>query len=115
MLVWQASQEVEEVACNSDEEPLRKVPAQARKELKRIRVDTLAGMAVSNLVAFSIILTTARKSPDCGRQPSDAGSDQRLPASDLSLRVGLAGSADLLIRAATEFFILPTKERVASH
>lgn len=59
LFVWQASQEVEEVNTNRDEQPLRKDPSQAREQLGRIRADTLAGMAASNAVAFFIILTTA--------------------------------------------------------
>ena len=67
LFVWQASQEVEEVACNPGEEPLRQDPTQARKQLRRIRIDTLSGMAVSNLVAFAIMLTTAVTLRSAGR------------------------------------------------
>lgn len=59
LFVWQASQEVEEVTTNRDERPLKEAPQQAREQLGRIRVDTLTGMAVSNVVAFFIILTAA--------------------------------------------------------
>jgi Mn2+/Fe2+ NRAMP family transporter len=59
LFVWQASQEVEEVNTNREEQPLQKDPRQARQQLGRIRADTLAGMAASNAVAFFIILTTA--------------------------------------------------------
>jgi len=59
LFFWQASQEVEEVACNPGEEALKQAPSQARTQLGRIRIDTYVGMAISNLVAFFIILTTA--------------------------------------------------------
>ena len=59
LFFWQASQEVEEVACNPGEEALKQAPHQARGQLGRIRLDTYVGMALSNVVAFFIILTTA--------------------------------------------------------
>ncbi len=59
LLFWQSSQEVEEIDNSEDEQPLRKNPAEAKKELKRIRIDTFAGMAVSNIVAIAIIMSTA--------------------------------------------------------
>ena len=59
LFFWQASQEVEEVRNNHGEKPLKRAPSQAQEQLKRIRVDTYLGMALSNLVAFFIILTAA--------------------------------------------------------
>ena len=59
LFFWQASQEVEEVKRNPGEEALKQAPQQARSQLGRIRLDTYVGMALSNLVAFFIILTTA--------------------------------------------------------
>lgn len=59
LFFWQASQEAEEVQARPEEKCLREDPSQARKQLTRIRVDTYAGMAASNLVAFFIMLTTA--------------------------------------------------------
>ena len=59
LFFWQASQEAEEVQVRCEEKPLRHAPAQADKQLRRIRIDTYAGMAVSNVVAFFIILTAA--------------------------------------------------------
>jgi NRAMP (natural resistance-associated macrophage protein)-like metal ion transporter len=59
LFIWQASQEVEEVRNNRGEKALNRAPAQAERQLGRIRTDTYVGMAVSNLVAFFIILTTA--------------------------------------------------------
>lgn len=59
LFFWQSSQEVEEIANHKGAKPLLEAPRQAPRELHRIRVDTFAGMAVSNLVAFAIILSTA--------------------------------------------------------
>jgi NRAMP (natural resistance-associated macrophage protein)-like metal ion transporter len=59
LFFWQSAQEVEEVAQDDEAEPLKKEPWQARRELRRIRLDTLFGMAVSNLVAVAIIIATA--------------------------------------------------------
>ncbi len=59
LFFWQASQEVEEVKNNRGEKPLKQAGGQAPAQLGRIRVDTYLGMALSNIVAFFIILTTA--------------------------------------------------------
>lgn len=59
LFFWQASEEAEEVGNHDDREPLKCAPEQGKSELKRIELDTLAGMAASNLVALAIILTTA--------------------------------------------------------
>jgi NRAMP (natural resistance-associated macrophage protein)-like metal ion transporter len=59
LFFWQASQEAEEVQVRPEDKPLRHAPAQAPRQLRRIRIDTYAGMAVSNAVAFFIMLTAA--------------------------------------------------------
>jgi Mn2+/Fe2+ NRAMP family transporter len=59
LFFWQASQEVEEVKNHRGEKPLKRAPHQAVAQLGRIRLDTYLGMALSNIVAFFIILTTA--------------------------------------------------------
>ena len=59
LFFWQASQEVEEVKKNRGEKALKRAPRQAVAQLGRIHVDTYLGMALSNIVAFFIILTTA--------------------------------------------------------
>jgi NRAMP (natural resistance-associated macrophage protein)-like metal ion transporter len=59
LFFWQAGQEVEDVKERDGAEPLSHAPSQAPEELKRIRLDTYLGMGLSNLVALSIILTTA--------------------------------------------------------
>ena len=59
LFFWQASQEVEEIQNNRGEKALRRAPIQAQRHLKRIRIDTYLGMALSNIIAFFIILTAA--------------------------------------------------------
>jgi NRAMP (natural resistance-associated macrophage protein)-like metal ion transporter len=59
LFFWQSSQEVEEIEQDPKKEPLIEAPRQAKKELKRIRIDTFFGMAVSNVVAISIMLSAA--------------------------------------------------------
>jgi NRAMP (natural resistance-associated macrophage protein)-like metal ion transporter len=59
LFFWQSSQEAEEVAVHPREKPLKKAPAQAAAEYRRIRLDTLVGMAFSNLIAIAIVIATA--------------------------------------------------------
>jgi NRAMP (natural resistance-associated macrophage protein)-like metal ion transporter len=59
LFFWQASQEVEDQEAASDESPLLQAPAQARAQFERMEIDTFAGMGISNLVGFFIILTAA--------------------------------------------------------
>jgi NRAMP (natural resistance-associated macrophage protein)-like metal ion transporter len=59
LFFWQAAEEVEEEKADPEAKPLVKAPHQAPRELARIQLDTLAGMALSNIIALFIILTTA--------------------------------------------------------
>ncbi|MEW5687785.1 MAG: divalent metal cation transporter [Pseudomonadota bacterium] len=59
LFFWQTAQEVEEVDQDAAAKPLREAPSQAKKELGRIRLDTFFGMAVSNLIALAIMISTA--------------------------------------------------------
>jgi Mn2+/Fe2+ NRAMP family transporter len=55
--VWQAAQEIEDMRL-ADDAPLRET-SHAGPELRRLGFDTGVGAAMSNLVAFFIMLTTA--------------------------------------------------------
>jgi Mn2+/Fe2+ NRAMP family transporter len=57
LFFWQAAQEVEDTKARPVEEPLLAKPAQGPGALARIRLDTLVGMGVSNLVALAILIT----------------------------------------------------------
>ncbi len=59
LFFWQASEEAEDVRCTPEDQALKKNPQQAPAQFQRIRIDTVVGMACSNIVAFFIILTTA--------------------------------------------------------
>ena len=59
LFFWQSSQEVEDEEADPDAAPLIDRPEQAPRELNRIGWETWVGMAISNLIAFFIILTTA--------------------------------------------------------
>jgi Mn2+/Fe2+ NRAMP family transporter len=59
LFFWQSSQEVEEEEADPKAAPLLEKPQQAPRELQRIGWETWVGMAMSNLVAFFIILSTA--------------------------------------------------------
>jgi NRAMP (natural resistance-associated macrophage protein)-like metal ion transporter len=59
LFFWQANIEVEEEREDPAAKPLKRQPEDAPKELKRISIDTVLGMAVSNLVALFIVLSTA--------------------------------------------------------
>ena len=59
LFFWQAEQEVEDDKERTGSRPLIRAPEQARTEFVRIRVDTYLGMALSNIVALFIVITTA--------------------------------------------------------
>jgi NRAMP (natural resistance-associated macrophage protein)-like metal ion transporter len=59
LFFWQASQEVEEMNQGKISRPLRDLARGGHSEIDRIRLDTIVGMIVSNVIAFFIILTTA--------------------------------------------------------
>jgi NRAMP (natural resistance-associated macrophage protein)-like metal ion transporter len=59
LFFWQSSQEAEDERIDPKAHALVTAPAQAPAALKRIRLDTYFGMAVSNLIALFIIITTA--------------------------------------------------------
>jgi Mn2+/Fe2+ NRAMP family transporter len=59
LFFWQASQEVEEQRGTPGHHPLREAPEQARRHLRRIKIDTYIGMIFSNGIALCIMLTTA--------------------------------------------------------
>ena len=59
LFFWQASQEVEDQRIDADKTPLVKRPDGATAEFRRIRVDTIAGMGFSTLIALAIIMTAA--------------------------------------------------------
>lgn len=59
LFFWQASEEVEDMHVHPRRINLIDAPAQGKGAFHRIEIDTLVGMAFSNLVALSILVTTA--------------------------------------------------------
>jgi NRAMP (natural resistance-associated macrophage protein)-like metal ion transporter len=59
LFIWQSSQEAEEQRIDPAKRPLKENSATKRREMRRIRIDTMLGMAFSNIIAISIIITTA--------------------------------------------------------
>jgi NRAMP (natural resistance-associated macrophage protein)-like metal ion transporter len=59
LFFWQASEEVEDEEEDPDARPLLEEPGQAVKNMARMRADTMVGMALSNIIALFIMLTTA--------------------------------------------------------
>lgn len=59
LFFWQSSIEVEEQRASPYETILQRAPSQAREQFTRVRFDTYAGMGISNLVMYFIILAAA--------------------------------------------------------
>jgi hypothetical protein len=63
LFFWQASEEAEEVETRDDRHPFKARPEEGETELKRIELDTIAGMGASNLVALAIIINHRGHAP----------------------------------------------------
>jgi NRAMP (natural resistance-associated macrophage protein)-like metal ion transporter len=59
LFFWQAETEVEDQKEREGALPLKRAPEQASTEFTRMRLDTYIGMALSNLIALFIVITTA--------------------------------------------------------
>ncbi|MDB5814718.1 MAG: iron transporter [Rhodocyclales bacterium] len=59
LFFWQAAQEVEDIGRVVRDQPLLVAPQQARKQLRRLKIDTWVGMGFSNLIALFMIIATA--------------------------------------------------------
>ena len=59
LIFWQAQQEVERSRHAAGAVPLLRDVAAAPAEFARIRIDTVAGMALSSVIALFIVITTA--------------------------------------------------------
>lgn len=59
LFFWQASQEAEDQRVDAKKQPLVEKHYGAQREFHRIRADTITGMAFSNLIAISIIITAS--------------------------------------------------------
>jgi NRAMP (natural resistance-associated macrophage protein)-like metal ion transporter len=75
LFFWQSSQEVEGLEQGGAKAPLLDEPEQAVPEFSRMRLDTFAGMAVSNLVALAIMIGTAATLHASGTLRIDTAAD----------------------------------------
>ncbi len=75
LFFWQSAEEVEELDHHPDEKPLTEAPRQAKRAFARIRVDTIVGMAASNLVALAIMISTAATLHAAGKTDIQTAAD----------------------------------------
>lgn len=59
LFFWQTAEEVEDMEMRHQPDLNHSNPQAARLQLRRMGIDTFTGMAISNLIAFFIMLTTA--------------------------------------------------------
>jgi Mn2+/Fe2+ NRAMP family transporter len=59
LFFWQTAEEIEEMEMKDQANLKELPPGAARLQLRRMGIDTMTGMALSNLIAFFIMLTTA--------------------------------------------------------
>jgi NRAMP (natural resistance-associated macrophage protein)-like metal ion transporter len=75
LFFWQAAEEIEDLHQESSSHALRDAPLEAPVQLKRMRLDTLFGMGVSNLIALAIMLATAATLHASGKTDIRTASD----------------------------------------
>jgi NRAMP (natural resistance-associated macrophage protein)-like metal ion transporter len=75
LFFWQSAQEVEEVDQRPRSKPLLEAPRQARAALSRIRIDTIAGMLISNLISIAIMISTAATLHQAGKTDIQTAAD----------------------------------------
>ena len=104
LFVWQSSQEAEEQRIDADKKPLMKDSTDAPEEFRRIRLDTMIGMAFSNLIALSIIVTTAatlhaqgKTDIESSAQAAEALKPIAGPFAELIFALGIVGTGLLAI------------------
>ncbi|MCS3726616.1 Nramp family divalent metal transporter [Bradyrhizobium betae] len=104
LFIWQSSQEAEEQRIDDNKTPLKKDTSTADAEFRRIRLDTLIGMGFSNLIALSIIITTAATLHAQGKtdiqssaQAAEALKPIAGPFAELIFALGIIGTGLLAI------------------
>ncbi|MCC8977534.1 NRAMP family divalent metal transporter [Bradyrhizobium acaciae] len=104
LFFWQASQEAEEQRIDPDKHPLIKRHYGVRREFWRIRADTITGMAFSNVIALSIIITAAATLHAAGKtdiqtsaQAAEALRPIAGPFAEMIFALGIVGTGLLAI------------------
>ena len=104
LFFWQSSQEAEEISDAPRQKPIKSAPRTAAAQFRRMRFDTLAGMAFSNLVSIIIIMATAATLHQQGvtqiQSAAQAAEALRPVAGDLAFAlfaVGIIGTGFLAV------------------
>ncbi|MCP3417537.1 divalent metal cation transporter [Bradyrhizobium brasilense] len=104
LFFWQASQEAEEQRVDVTKHPLIERHYGAQHEFSRIRADTITGMAFSNLIALSIIVTAAASLHATGKtdiqtsaQAAEALRPIAGPFAEVIFALGIVGTGLLAI------------------
>jgi len=104
LFFWQASLEAENLRGSRRSHPLRQRSTEAEGALRRIRIDTYFGMAVSNVIGFFIMLTCAATLHAAGSLDVDsaARAAEALrpiagPGATLLFAVGIVGTGLLAV------------------
>ncbi len=104
LFFWQASQEAEEQRIDASKQPLIERQYGAQREFSRIRADTITGMAFSNVIALSIIVTAAATLHSAGKtdiqtsaQAAEALRPIAGPFAEVIFALGIVGTGLLAI------------------
>lgn len=104
LFFWQASEEAEQQRVDATKHPLIERAYGARREFSRIRADTIVGMAFSNLIALSIIITVAASLHAAGKtdiqtsaQAAEALRPIAGPFAEIVFALGIVGTGLLAI------------------
>jgi NRAMP (natural resistance-associated macrophage protein)-like metal ion transporter len=104
LFIWQSSQEAEEQRIDHAKKPLKRSGFGYKRELRRIRVDTLVGMAFSNIIAIAIIMTTAATLHQAGIRDIQSSAQAAAalrplagPFAELLFAIGIIGTGLLAI------------------
>jgi NRAMP (natural resistance-associated macrophage protein)-like metal ion transporter len=104
LFFWQASQEAEDQRVDTRKHPLIEKHYGAKKEFSRIRADTVVGMAFSNLIALSIMVTAAATLHAAGKtdiqtsaQAAEALRPIAGPFAEVIFALGIVGTGLLAI------------------
>jgi Mn2+/Fe2+ NRAMP family transporter len=104
LFIWQSAREAEQQRIDPDKKPLKANPADKDEEFTRIRIDTLVGMAFSNIIAIAIIITTAATLHASGKtnietsaQAAEALRPLAGAAAELIFALGIIGTGLLAI------------------
>jgi NRAMP (natural resistance-associated macrophage protein)-like metal ion transporter len=107
MLVWQSAQEVEELS-DAGKRPLRRRPRAARRDLRHMREDTIAGMAISQCIEYfvfiaagSAIFPTGLRTIETAQQAATALHTVGRGAGEILFAVAMIGTGLLAVPTLT--------------